>query len=122
MYTDVASQPGWRDEIATISFKDESKSAWVETLRSGGIEIHLSILESHAPNKLILKTASPGSFEGEYIALFEATEDGTKGTFTEVSTATGYVAKIIRFLFVDQENMIDTYSENARREILKRRN
>ena len=120
VYTDFASQPDWRPEVASVEFKAGSQSAWIERLKQGGIEIHLEVIEVTAPNRLSLRTSSPDSFEGEYTAIFEVTESGTKGTFTESSTALGYVPKLRRFLFVNQGKIIEKYSDDARAEIRRR--
>ena len=122
VYTDFSSQPDWRDEVASVEFKDGSQSAWIERLKQGGIEIHLEVIESTPPNRLVLRTYSPNNFEGEYTAIFEETESGTKGTFTESSTSSGYIPKLMRFLFVNQEKIIDKYSDDARAEIQRRQN
>jgi len=73
-----------------------------------------------APNKLILRTGSVGNFEGKYSAVFKTTEEGTVGTFTETATALSFSAKLTRLLFVDQAEIIDRYTENARKEIVRR--
>lgn len=121
VYTDFASQPDWRDEIASISFSIENK-AWVEKLKTGNVEIHIEVMEMITPTKLVFNTSSPNSFTGKYIAEFKATENGTVGTFTESAVTTTYIAKLIHFLFVNQEKLIDKYATDAMREIERRRN
>ena len=121
VYTDFPSQAAWRDDVASVSFVEDG-SSWVEELKVGNIEIHLSVVESISPKRLVIKTFSPGSFEGLYTAEFSESNGKTIGTFTETSTSLGYFSKLIRFVFVDQDKIIQKYNEDARREILKRRN
>ena len=109
-----------RDDVASIRFEDASETVWIETLKAGAIEIHLSVIESQAPSRLVLATSSPGSFEGTYTAIFESNDGGTHGSFTETSTATGFVPKLIRFLLVIQADIIDRYTRDAQAEITRR--
>jgi len=120
VYTDFASQPDWRNELSAIEFEADEKS-WTETVEPGGVRINIAIVELDAPNRLVLKTGSENSFEGIYTAEFESTEHGTIGTFKETSTTTGYLAKLIRFLFVNQGMIIEKYTENAKAEIARRK-
>ncbi len=117
---DFASQPEWRSEVRTIEFHAEDN--WIEFVDPGSVEIHISVEDQIPYTKLVLQTGSPGSFRGRYVAEFEAiTASTAKGSFSETSTSLGYMAKMVRWMFVDEGKLIDKYSSDAGREIERRR-
>ena len=148
VYTDFESQPNWRSDVAKVEavsppdcappLTPEEQSAsqpavshcsktaasdytsWTETLKPSGMRVHFQVLEASAPNRLVLKTGSEGSFEGRYVAEFRAENGGTLGTFTEEATALGVVPKVLRRLFFDQRKFIEAYAEEAKAEISRR--
>ena len=120
VYNDYGSQAAWRPEIEKIEMGDDGQS-WSEHLRQGGIVIEFEVREKIEQQKMVLDIAHPGVFVGEYIAIFEKiNEDTTKGTFTESATSLSIPAKIMRFIFVNPEKLIDKYAEDALKEIQKR--
>lgn len=120
VYTEPEKQPDWRPDVGQISMSSDGQS-WTETLKQGGITIHFEIIEKTPPHKFVLKTGTPNNFEGKYIAEFQESGNQTIGTFTEEATTLGFGSKILRFLFVRQEKLIDDYAAHAKAEIMRRR-
>lgn len=119
VYTEPESQPEWRQDVGTVSVSDDGQS-WTETLAGGGMTIHFEIVEETSPHRFVLRTSSPGSFQGRYTATFKESGSGTIGTFTEQATATGVIPKVMRFLFFNQGAFIEKYAEEAKGEIRRR--
>ena len=121
VYTEPEKQPDWRPDVGAVSVSEDGR-AWTETLRQGGMTIHFEILEQVRPGRFVLRTGSPGSFKGRYVAHFRAEGNRTVGTFTEEATALGIIPKLVRFVFFDQAAFIEKYAEEAQAEIVRRRN
>ncbi|MYD42658.1 MAG: SRPBCC family protein [Gammaproteobacteria bacterium] len=119
VYTDYGSQANWRADVEKVEM-GIAQGYWTETTKSGGLEIDFEVLEENAPGWLVLKMRAEGSFEGRYIAEFKPRGTGTVGTFTEEATYLNPIANILRLLFVDQEEFIRTYAQEAQAEIRRR--
>ena len=122
VYSDPASQPAWRDAVASVEMKKDSfPRAWVERPRRGPA-IRFEEVEVTAPALYVLDLAAQGAFAGRYAARFEELADGrTRGTFTESVTLLNPVAALISHAFVDLEREITTYAREAQAEIVSRR-
>ena len=120
IYTEPARQPDWRSGVGTVSVSEDGQS-WIETLSPSGMTIHFEILEKTRPHRLVLRTSSPNSFTGRYTAVFVKSGSGTIGTFTEESTASRLIPKVMKFVFVNQVAFIEKYAEEAKEEIRRRR-
>ena len=88
-YSDPASQPVWRDGVASVEIeRDAFPRVWVEQPERGP-SIRFEELEVDAPHLYVLNLTSEGAFTGRYTARFEEIADGrTRGTFTESVTST----------------------------------
>lgn len=122
VYADPASQPSWRDGVASVDLTaDTFPRAWVEHLRRGPA-IHFEEVEAIPSRLYRLRTSAPGRFRGTYDARFEAVGGGrTRGTFTEQITTEGPWATLLMRVFVDLDEEIRTYAEEATAEIARRR-
>jgi len=119
IYTQPAKQAEWRPGVGKVNMSADGQT-WTETLTQGNIVIHFEIIEETAPHRYVLKTSSPNSFEGQYIAEFKQVGNQTIGTFTEQATSLSIIAKLIRFIFVNQEKQIDDYAKHAKVELAYR--
>ena len=121
VYNDYASQAEWRSDVEKIVVNADGRS-WSEHLKQGGTIITFTVREKIDGQKLVLEMTTPGIFVGEYKAFFEKiNEEKTKGTFTESSKSLSIPAKIVRFIFVNPEKLIDQYAADASQEIQRRR-
>ncbi|MYB34803.1 MAG: SRPBCC family protein [Gammaproteobacteria bacterium] len=119
VYTDFASQPNWRSDVVSVEISEDQQS-WAETLEKSKMTIRFQLVEKSPPDRLVLKSAVDGRFEGRYVAEFRQEGDETIGTFTEEATTFGVVSKVMRFLFFNSKRFIEEYAAEARAEIKRR--
>ena len=107
--------------LKKIIMNDDPKG-WSEHLKQVNMIINFKVREKIDQQKLILDMNTPNVFIGEYIAVFEKIDvQKTKVTFTESATSLSVISKIVRFIFVKPEPLIDKYAADAMQEIEQRR-
>ncbi|MCY4149924.1 MAG: SRPBCC family protein [Gammaproteobacteria bacterium] len=119
VYTDFESQSNWRSDVASVEISEDRQS-WTETLEKSKMTIRFQLVEQSPPNRLVLKSASDGRFEGRYVAEFRQEGDETIGTFTEEATTFGVIPKVMRFLFFNSRKFIEEYAAESKVEINRR--
>ena len=123
VYSDPASQPVWRDGVASVEIeRDAFPRTWVEQPKRGP-SIRFKEVEMDAPHLYVLDLTSEGAFTGRYTARFEEVAEGrTHGTFTESAKLTSPFATLISYVFVNLDREMKTYAGEAQAEIARRRN
>lgn len=120
VFTDPASQANWRDSVKqVVMVKPDYPRIWLETPDSGP-DIQFTETEVVPGQRLVLTFAATGYFEGDYEAVFEPTESGTKGRFTERVRPANLISKAFSYAFFDLEKEITRYAGDAEMEARRR--
>ncbi len=111
VYTDFESQASWRADVEMASIK----ICWTKTTN---YSTPMTILEKVPQSRLTVTYSGRGIFEGGYVAEYKTEQSGTVGISTEESTSLGTIPEIMSRLFVNQEDLIVTYANETKAEIL----
>jgi uncharacterized protein YndB with AHSA1/START domain len=114
LITDVGAFTTWRPDVKRVERLPDvnGRAAWVED--AGGMTIPLETIESHPPERLVLRIADPKlPFGGTWTYTVKAAPDGSTLTITEDGFVTNPIFRFMsRFVFGHYQT-IDTYLRNV---------
>ena len=116
LITNVSAFTTWRPDVKRVEPLPDvnGRAAWVED--AGGMTIPLETIESHPPERLVLRIADPKlPFGGTWTYIVKAAPDGTTLTITEDGFVSNPLFRFMsRFVFGHYAT-IDTYLKNVAR-------
>lgn len=110
---DHASEPTWRDDVASVASAGErnGKPIWQENYKDGNT-LQLMTTESRPPNRMVREIAEEGPFSGRWEIDIEPSGSGSNVRITEIGTVSNPFFRFVSKYVLGHTSQMEKYLTN----------
>lgn len=110
---DHASEPSWRDDVASVTSAGErnGKPVWQENYKDGNT-LQLMTTESREPNRMVREIAEEGPFSGRWEIDIAPAAGGSSVKITEIGTVSNPFFRFVSKYVIGHTSQMEKYLTN----------